>query len=126
MASNVGTIELKVGENRQYTYTIKNGAQTAVVDITGWTLSWMVKKRVTDTDANAILTKTTTAGGIAISGIFNADPLLNTQKATVSIADTDTNGKTPGEYAVELKRMDVGAKTPLAEGRLRLLKGVHG
>lgn len=96
-------------------------------NIAAWALSWMVKRRKGDADADAVITKTTTSG-IAISGVFNSDPALNTQRAVISIADTDTGGSPPlekGNYRHELKRTDDGSETVLLDGQLHLKQAVH-
>jgi hypothetical protein len=98
-------------------------------DIAGWALSWMVKKRKGDSDAEALIEKTTAPGaGITITGVYNADPAVNTQRAVVAVADTDTGGSPPldkGYYRHELKRTDEGAETILIEGSLYLKQAVH-
>lgn len=115
---------LFLGEDHQFVFTILNDAETAVVDISGWNISWMVKRRKTDLDAAALLTKTVGAG-IVISGIFNAAPAVNTQVATVTVADTDTTSITEGLVYYELKRTDNNSETVLAYGTLELLRAVH-
>ena len=92
-------------------------------DVTGYTLSWMLKRRLSDLDSAAILTKTT-SGGITITGTFDSNPVLNTQLIEVLIADTDTVNVKPGVYAHELKRTP-GIKTVLCFGSAVLLGSVH-
>lgn len=100
-------------------------------NITGWALSWLVKKRKSDADADAVVTKTT-ASGITISGVYNADRATNTQRAVIALADTDTSAAgSPaaalerGYYRHELKRTDDGSETVLLEGSLYLKQAVH-
>lgn len=116
--------ELFIGVDHQYPFTILNEAETAAIDITGWTLSWMVKRRLSHDDADAVITKTTVAG-ISIAGTYDADPDTNTQKATVTVEDGDTDGLSAGEYFYELKRTDSGFETILAYGGLTLVRSVH-
>lgn len=112
------------GTDFTYPFTIKNGAETACVDITGWALSWMVKRYQSDADLSALVTKTTVAG-IVISGVFNSVPATNTQIATVTVDDTDTTAIPEGLYHHELKRTDNGFETVLAFGAFALVQGVH-
>jgi hypothetical protein len=105
-----GSNGLFLGVDFTYPFTIKNSAETAVVEITGWALSWMVKRYKSDADLSAILTKTTSSG-ITISGTYNSSPSVNTQVATVAIADTDTASLYQGLYHFELKRTDDGSET---------------
>ena len=90
-------------------------------EITGWGLSFMIKKKLTDLDAAALLTKVP-----SISGVFNSNPAINTQKASVAIADDDfldAQNETVGYW--ELKRTNPGAETRLAYGSMRLVRTVH-
>lgn len=116
--------EYFIGTDHQFVYEILNEGETAAINIASWTLSWMVKRRKSDADVDAVLTKTTTSG-IAIDGTFNATPGTNTQVATVTVDDTDTLTLPPGSYYAELKRTDAGFETVLAYGVLTIKRGVH-
>jgi hypothetical protein len=86
-------------------------------DISGWTLSWLLKRKATDADADALLTKTTG------SGIVLTTPASGL--CTITVADTETNSFAPGTYHHELKRMDAGFETVLIRGRAVLRGSVH-
>src|SRR5574338_326092 len=101
-------------------------------NVSGWALSWMLKRRKSDGDDEAIITKTSNAGGISVSGTYNADPDLNEQRIYVAIADEDTAAVgspagpiNPGSYRHELKRTDEGLETVLLEGSFYWKQGVH-
>lgn len=113
-------IALQIGIDKRYDCTILNTAETQVVDITGWAISWLVKVRESDLDASAILTKTTANGGVTITGVYNASPTLNAQVARVSINDEETDAMTEALYHHELRRTDAGFETPLIEGSLHI------
>lgn len=115
---------LVLGTDFEYPFHIQNGDLDTAIDITGYALSWMLKKSLSNSDANAKLTKTT-ASGISIAGTFNATPASNEQRATVTIADTDTDSLSPGLHYWELKRTDPGLETRLAYGTVNLVRGVH-
>lgn len=117
-------VTLWIGTDMSLVFTIKNAAETAILDSSGWALSWMLKKKLTDTDANAKITKTS-GSGITVSGTFNSDPDTNTQVATVAVADTDSDSLVAGAYEHELKRTDAGSETVLAYGTATLKRGVH-
>lgn len=117
-------LQLTLGRDQQYVFTVLNDAQTAAIDITGWGLSWMAKRYLSDADGAALLTKTTGAG-IVISGVFNASPTLNTQVATVSVLDTDTLAIAEGMVPYEFERTDANFETPLAFGFIELIRGVQ-
>lgn len=115
---------LYIGSDFTYSLHVKNEAETEAIDITGWALSFMLKRRLEQPDASALLTKTTPSG-VTISGTFDEDPEVNTQRASVFIADTDTDPLTPGSIFWEFKRTDAGLETPLAGGPVELKRGVH-
>lgn len=119
-------LEYDIGTDQSYEFTAyTSSAQTTIREITGWALSFLVKRKATDADVDAVITKTTAGGGIVISGTFNATPASNTQKATVSIADTDTDSLTAGVYRWELKRTDAGSEARIAYGTIVLNQTVH-
>lgn len=114
-----------VGEDKQLSYTVyTTNAKTVIQDVTGWALSWKLRKKRADADP-AILSKATGGSGITITGTFNSDPAVNTQRVVVTIADTDTDALTPLGYWHELKRTTDGQETILAEGLAVLKQAVH-
>lgn len=115
-----------IGTDRPtYDFTVYTSSdQDAITDITGWTLSFLVKRRPTDADVDALVTKTT-AAGIVISGVFNASPATNTQKATVTMVDTETDAIAAATYYWELKRMDAGSEQRIGYGRIAFNQTVH-
>ena len=125
--------ELWIGEDHQFKFTVLDDEEVVAIDITTWSLSWMVKRRRSHADSLALLLKVTTGGapGIVIGGTFNAAPETNTQVATVSVDDIDTDGSglvaaiQPVLAYYELKRMTPGGEAPLAYGPLVFRQGVH-
>jgi len=125
MAKETNLNPLFLNTDFLYVHHVKNAAETAAVDITGWALSFLIKQKVaSDEDMPALVTKTTGAG-IVISGTYNADPTLNAQRATVTILDTDTVSLTPMRCVWELKRTDDGLETILGYGTVELKRAVH-
>jgi len=116
---------LVIGTDFSYPFHVKNEALDTSINITGYALSWMLKRSIHDADLSASVTKTTAGGGVVISGTFNATPASNTQRATVTIADTDTDALAPGVYYWELKRTDAGLETPIAYGKVPLVRRPH-
>lgn len=107
-----------IGEDKSLTpFTVYQADKRTRQNITGWTISWMLKRSLTDPDVDALLTKTTGAGitlTTPTSGI-----------CTITIADTDTDSLEPGRYYHEVKRMDAGNETVLSQGRCVLRRAVH-
>lgn len=116
------------GEDKSLVFTIYvAGTTRAAIDagtasaqnVTGWALSYMLKRNFTDADSDALITKTTAAGSIALttpaSGIV-----------TVTITDTDTENLEEGvPYYQELKRTGDGVEAILSQGQVRLRQSVH-
>lgn len=106
--------------NTDYPFEVEAVDDAGVaVPITGWSLSWMLKKRSTDADASAIITKTTAAGGITITDGPNGICQVN-----VAAADTDGTVK-PGSYVHELKRIDAGNERVIVNGLAVLKRSAH-
>jgi hypothetical protein len=106
------------GEDKALLDTIYQSDGTTVQNVTGWAISFMVKKHATDSDANAKITKTTAAGGIVLTA-----PLSGL--ITITLTKADTVNLPADSYAYEVKRTDVGSGTVLTQGKLTLLQGVH-
>lgn len=85
------------------------------VDLSATDLTFMVKRRRSDADADALITKTT------VSGIEIATPQTGATKGVAYIeldeADTDDLGHIVGGYPWELEGEDSVGKVTLASGR---------
>lgn len=97
-------------------------AGTAVpVDVSGWTFAWQLRKKV---NSSTVTIGKTTASGISVTGTYDADPNVNTQRVEVTLADTDTYDPSSspvvnvkaGTYYHALKRTDAGAEDVLCDG----------
>lgn len=112
-----------IGEDKTLSFTVLD-ADGVPMDISGWALAFIVRSKDTST-GTPVLTKTTSSG-ITITGTYNATPASNTQRAVVSLVDTDTaeNDGTviikPAKYRYSLKRTDSGSETILAFGNFVL------
>lgn len=105
-------------EDRRFVFTIDIGDGTTPEDLSGWAMSWVVKRRVADGDASAIITKSTGAGGIVLTSPASG-------VCTVTVQDTDTASLAPGLYHHELKRTDDGFESPLSFGTAVLQRSLH-
>lgn len=100
------------------------------VDVSGWSLAFVVRKKPNSANPPLIEKATGSPGGITVTGTFDANPELNTQRVVIQIDDTDTYDEaleTPvkvkeGDYAYALKRTDDGSETVLAYGKFKLLR----
>lgn len=103
------------GEDKVLKFPVYQADGVTPEDVTGWAFAWVLRKRDDDPDP-PVLEKTTVGGGITITGTYNADPAVNTQRVEVAIADTDTENLDAGRYRHSLKRTDEGSETILAFG----------
>ena len=110
-----------IGEDRQFSFGPVLNGDDVPIDIGSWSLSWMLKRRLNDPDSAALLTKTP-----VVTGSYSVTPALNTQRAVVTIQDTDTDAFVARtDYRHELKRMDPGSEAVLSFGTAVLKRGVH-
>lgn len=113
-----------VGEDRRLVIHVKDD-DGVPVNVSTFVLSWMLKRHDYDDDIDAILIKTT-SGGVTVSGSYDVNPDVNSQRVYVAIADTDTDSLLPTLYVHELKRMDAGLEGVLVgPSKARLMRGVH-
>lgn len=90
-------------------------ADGVAVDLTGIPLTFMVKRRIDDADADALITKTT-AGGITAADQSAPPPGGTRGVAYIALDEADT-GALDGRYYWELAADDpVGAVTLAAGG----------
>lgn len=110
----IGSGDLFVGEDKIFRFELVDdpdlGAAAVPVNMTGWDILFDV--RIKDTSADpAILSKTAT-----LTGVYNAARSLNTQRAIVSVTDTEMNLFKQKTYRHSWKRMDDGVETVLSRG----------
>lgn len=122
MASNInigGDGSLFIGEDKTFRLEVLDSSE-APVDISGWTIKLLV--RLLETTAEPLLEKTA-----SISGSFNADRNVNTQRAVVEVADTELSEDDfdPRIYRYSFKRTDDGSETILAYGNFRLQRATQ-
>lgn len=105
------------GEDKLLSDTIFQGTTATPQDISGWAISFMIKRDARDADIAAKVTKTVG------SGVTLTAPLLG--QLSIAITDDDTSALKAGNYAYEIKRTDPGSETVLTRGTLTLRQGVH-
>ena len=116
--------QLFTGTDKGLEFSIFQKDTVTPQNITGWSLSWVLKRSLSDTDAAAKITKTT-ASGIVITGTYSTNPAVNTQVARVTLSDDETLVLAARLYQHELKRMDAGFEEVLAFGSVFLKQGAH-
>ncbi len=89
---------------------IEPSSTSVPVDISGWDIRFDVRKTDKTPDP-AIFSKTA-----AVTGVYGVTRALNTQRAVVSLTDTELNTVTARTYRHSWKRMDDGVETVLSRG----------
>jgi hypothetical protein len=108
------------GENKTLPFEIYSSNEATIQDVTGYTMRWVLRRRIDD-DA-ILISKTTGAGTITITGSYNSDPDTNTQRVNIITLPADTEFLQPGRYYHTLKRTDSGFATVLSYGDVHLKK----
>lgn len=120
-----------VGDDRTFEITVyEDDAATTPVNISGFELVWILRK--TDKSPTALIEKSSVGSpaGIAITGTFNPDPNINTQRAVVTLSaqDSYSTGSPAGvqlakkKYRYALKRVNDGARSTLTFGNFQFLQ----
>lgn len=123
------TDQVFVGDDRTFEIEVFDDDGETPVDISAYDLEWILRK--TDKSVDALIEKSTAGSpaGIAITGTFNVDPDLNTQRAVISLdaQDSYSTGSPVGtrltkkKYRYALKRVNNGARTTLTYGNFQFL-----
>jgi hypothetical protein len=118
-------IDIELGTDDRLTYQIVDADDpSAAIDVSAWTLSFMVKRDVNAPDASALLTKTS-ASGVTVEGTYAPLAGDSTQMVVVTIQDTNTDALKSGHAIRELKRMGNDVEQILHRGPVRLIRTVH-
>lgn len=106
-----------IGCDRILDFEVLNSAGNAAVDIAGFAIVFDLRDK--DASTTARLTKSAT-----ITGTYNSSPGTNTQRARVTIADTDLawTGIKEKDYRYSLKRTDDGSEDIYCFGTFHLRK----
>ena len=107
-----------VGEDKTLSFEIFSSDEVTMENVTGFAMQWVMRQGL---EGDPILINKTTAGAtISITGTWNADMNINTQRVNVSVPRTDTYRLQPGKYYHALKRTDSGNQTVLSYGAVEL------
>ena len=111
----VGSGELFVGEDKIFRFELVDdpelvGDAAVPVNMTGWDIRFDVRTK-DNAPEPPILSKTAT-----LTGVYNALRSLNTQRAIVTVTDTEMNLFKQKTYRHSWKRMDDGVETVLSRG----------
>lgn len=104
-----------------------NDAHAAMEDVSAFAMAWALRKAIHRVDphrakfATPVITKATGGGGISVTGAYNIDRALNTQRVEVSVAAADDAAIAGGLYVHALNRTDSGAGLVLSFGTVPVL-----
>ena len=115
------------GTDKKLVFAVYKADKVTPEDVTIWDMSWMVKRFFTTLDADALVKKTTALGSLTITGVYNVDPVTNTQRVRCTVTDEDIAvlKAVPVKYYHELKRTEAGSEEILVYGTLELIQAVH-
>ncbi len=110
-------LELIRGDSQIFTITVRD-SNGVVVNLTGAYLWFRAKRKMSDVDEDAVITKTTGAGIV----VTNAAGGI----ATISISTANTDGLMPGSYRYDVQVKDAANEVnTVLRGRLRVLADVN-
>jgi len=98
------------GDTPQYNFTITNVATGLAIDLTGATIAFMAKERISDTDANAKIDRDCT-----ITDATNGKCFIK-----LTEAETGFTGNSNKVYEAELESRKGGDVLTYAQGRLKI------
>lgn len=120
-----------LGEDKVIDITVLAADGVTPYNIVGLPLEWNLRKKDSASDP-ALITKVPT-----VTGVFNANPAVNTQKAHIVIASDDTDPlvtvglatpyklKAGFAYRHSLKRKDAGNETIASYGSVTFLQATE-
>jgi hypothetical protein len=121
-------VQFDIGEDKEFFLGEDKVVRFPIVDDDGvpldfatWGLEFIVRKTDKAKDP-AIIYKSTTNGGIVITGVYNIDSEINTQRAVITFDSEDTEFLKPITYRHSLKRTDIGSEGILSYGDFVLLQ----
>jgi len=91
-----------------------------VEDVSGRTFAYWLAK--SETAVEPFFEKRTGGQGITITGVYNADRSVNTQRIAVAIEDTDTDDLKAGTWYHALKQIVAGGDAIYVDGTVILQK----
>lgn len=103
--------EFFIGEDRTIAIDVKQSDESSAQTMTGWALTWELKP----SPGEAVSISKTTSAGISIGNGAGTD-----DRATITIADDDTEALEPGIYYHQLRRTDAGSEQLLSFGDVTL------
>jgi hypothetical protein len=118
MAREVHVVAKKlfIGEKKRLLFPVTTADNVTPFDATGVPLEFSVRKE--DKSSTTLFPIKTVGNGIAIIGVFDDDPAINTQQVEVTIEAVDTDPLKPGTYRHALKATEL--ETVLAFGNFTL------
>ena len=119
-----------VGDDRTIIITVyEDDDETIPLNVAAADLVWQL--RPTDASSTLLIEKTTAGspGGISVTGVFNVDPDLNTQRVVIALSAEDSYAVDPSgirlkkkKYRYSLKRINDGARSTLMFGNFQFLQ----
>jgi hypothetical protein len=110
-----------VGDDKKVRFKVAGEDGVTPIDVTNIPMRWTLAEDNDPATLPKILKES--GSGITVGGVFNVDPLVNTQYAEVQVYfDPAIVGK--ANYHHALRRTDIGSRNVLAFGRFLLGQAV--
>jgi hypothetical protein len=117
-----------VGDDTEIRLVVyEDSGQTIVLDVADADLAFILSLQ--SNDVTPLIEKATggsPGGGITVEGVYNSDPLLNTQEVVIALAAEDSYADTvqlkKRKYYYALKRTDDGQRSTLMHGAFQFLR----
>ena len=103
-----------IGEDKTIEIDVVQSDGSTAQTMTGWALTWELKRSQFH---STVLISKTTASGISIGNGDGTD-----DRASITVADTDTEDLEPGTYYHQLRRSDAGSEVILSRGDAVILE----
>jgi len=101
--------EFFIGTDQTIQIDVKQSDESTAQTMTGWALTWELK----DSPNGTVQISKTVGAGIAIGNGSGTD-----DRASITIADDDTEALEPGVYYHQLRRTDAGSERLLSFGHV--------
>ena len=113
-----------MGEDKYVDFTVFAVDETTPYDVTALPLEWNMRK--TDKAGDPALLIKAVGSGLAIVGVYNVNPVVNTQRVRLTFVPDDTRPlKGNFAYRHSLKRLDLSNNNILSYGSILFLQATE-
>jgi len=112
-----------LGDDKILSFTIFGSDGITPIDFSSWQIEFVARKKTKPTSDLAFPIKSVSNGGLNLTGTYNADPLVNTQRLIVPVSSLETTSLKAGwPYRYSIKRTDSTNEEVLVYGSITFLQ----